>query len=86
MEALVFSAWVSVDAMDGEGGRLGGGLSEVDVGGWLRGVVSSKRTEKAALNFDVLGQAGSSKTFSSWKYKCDVVHVKSTPFGYSWIS
>jgi len=33
MEALVFSAWVSVDAMDGEGGRLGGGLSEVDVGG-----------------------------------------------------
>jgi hypothetical protein len=41
MEALVFSAWVSIDATDGKGGRLGGGLSEVDVGGRPRGAVSS---------------------------------------------
>jgi hypothetical protein len=46
MEALVFSAWVSIDATDGKGGRLGGGLSEVDVGGRPRGVVSSKWTER----------------------------------------
>jgi hypothetical protein len=46
MEALVFSAWVSVDVMDGEGGRLCGGLSEVDVGGRPRGVVSSNGQKK----------------------------------------
>jgi hypothetical protein len=66
MEALVFSAWLSIDAMDGKGGRLGGGLSEVDMGGRPGGVVSSKWIEKAALIFNVQTQAGSSKTLSLW--------------------